>query len=86
MPDPPTDPRSGGGGPGSKPKEERTGYRSGSRSGPLHLVPINRGRTFPPEGADGDVVLCDLCGNPMLDRNCKLECRVCGYQRDCSDP
>ena len=29
---------------------------------------------------------CDLCGAPMIDRHCKLVCRNCGYQRDCSDP
>lgn len=29
---------------------------------------------------------CDLCGGEMLDRHCKLVCRSCGYQRDCSDP
>ncbi len=29
---------------------------------------------------------CDLCGGPMIDRHCKLVCKRCGYQRDCSDP
>ena len=29
---------------------------------------------------------CDLCGAPMLNRHCKLQCLRCGYQRDCSDP
>ncbi|TVP56074.1 MAG: hypothetical protein EA351_08890 [Gemmatimonadales bacterium] len=29
---------------------------------------------------------CDLCGAPMLNRHCKLQCLQCGYQRDCSDP
>ena len=29
---------------------------------------------------------CDLCGGPMLNRHCKLVCKTCGYQRDCSDP
>lgn len=33
-----------------------------------------------------DAPRCDLCGGPMLDRNCKLVCLRCGYQRDCSDP
>ena len=30
--------------------------------------------------------LCDLCGAPMEDVQCKLRCRNCGYTRDCSDP
>lgn len=29
---------------------------------------------------------CDLCGAPMIERHCKIVCRNCGYQRDCSDP
>lgn len=32
------------------------------------------------------VVRCELCGGPVIDRHCKLVCRNCGYQRDCSDP
>ncbi len=31
-------------------------------------------------------VPCDRCGASMIERHCKLVCRVCGYQRDCSDP
>ncbi len=29
---------------------------------------------------------CELCGGPVLERNCKIVCLKCGYQRDCSDP
>ena len=29
---------------------------------------------------------CDLCGALMDDSHCKIICRSCGYQRDCSDP
>jgi carbonic anhydrase/acetyltransferase-like protein (isoleucine patch superfamily) len=29
---------------------------------------------------------CELCGGPAIERNCKLICLKCGYQRDCSDP
>jgi uncharacterized Zn finger protein (UPF0148 family) len=29
---------------------------------------------------------CDLCGNPVIRRQCKSVCTVCGYMRDCSDP
>ncbi len=30
--------------------------------------------------------VCDLCGAPMFDHNCKIVCPNCGYKRDCSDP
>ncbi|MBW3534226.1 MAG: hypothetical protein KY453_03245 [Gemmatimonadetes bacterium] len=29
---------------------------------------------------------CELCGGPVVERHCKIECLNCGYQRDCSDP
>lgn len=29
---------------------------------------------------------CDLCGSSMTEFHCRLICRACGYQRDCSDP
>lgn len=29
---------------------------------------------------------CELCGQPMYDRHCKIACPNCGYLRDCSDP
>ena len=32
------------------------------------------------------VYICDLCGNTMVERNCKIRCLNCGYTRDCSDP
>jgi hypothetical protein len=52
--------------------------------------------TPPPGSAPGDappepatlpgVILCDLCGTPMLERHCRLVCLRCGYERDCTDP
>ena len=30
--------------------------------------------------------LCDICGHPLAQRNCKLICTNCGFRRDCSDP
>lgn len=30
--------------------------------------------------------ICDLCGSPMVEQNCKIRCLNCGYTRDCSDP
>lgn len=32
------------------------------------------------------VHVCELCGTPMYDHNCKIVCPNCGYKRDCSDP
>jgi hypothetical protein len=29
---------------------------------------------------------CDLCGGPVVKRQCKVQCLRCGYMRDCSDP
>lgn len=40
----------------------------------------------PEEPDQPDQPVCDLCGGAMIDRHCKLVCRACGYQRDCSDP
>ncbi|MDD5543537.1 MAG: hypothetical protein PHX83_10230 [Acidobacteriia bacterium] len=31
-------------------------------------------------------VLCDICGGPMVERNCKVICLNCGFRRDCTDP
>jgi len=62
-------------------RDERTGYRSGDPSfQPPPSETGSRERRAAPEP------LCDLCGAPMLERHCKLLCRRCGYQRDCSDP
>jgi hypothetical protein len=32
------------------------------------------------------VHVCERCGEPMEERQCKILCRNCGYSRDCSDP
>lgn len=29
--------------------------------------------------------VCDRCGAPMTERNCKIICHNCGHQFDCSD-
>ena len=30
---------------------------------------------------------CEVCGNEMrYTASCKIQCGVCGYKRDCSDP
>ena len=29
---------------------------------------------------------CEICGGPTLELHCKIQCRNCGYTRDCSDP
>jgi hypothetical protein len=74
--------------------EERTGYRSGDPK--FRPPPPNRSAdkkatvggagSGSSEGRLPTTPQCDLCGSPMLDRNCKLVCTGCGYQRDCSDP
>jgi hypothetical protein len=40
----------------------------------------------PKKPADPPARTCDLCGGTVLERNCKVVCLTCGYQRDCSDP
>lgn len=32
------------------------------------------------------ILVCDICGGGMMERNCKIVCLNCGYTRDCSDP
>jgi uncharacterized Zn finger protein (UPF0148 family) len=40
-----------------------------------------------PAGADPErPAKCDLCGAVMIERQCRLVCPACGYERDCSDP
>lgn len=29
---------------------------------------------------------CEICGQRMSERHCKIVCSNCGYTRDCSDP
>jgi uncharacterized Zn finger protein (UPF0148 family) len=29
--------------------------------------------------------ICDICGHPMITRQCKIICLNCGYRWDCSD-
>ena len=32
-------------------------------------------------------IVCEICGNGMrYTAACKIQCGVCGYKRDCSDP
>lgn len=32
-------------------------------------------------------IICEVCGHAMrYTAVCKIECGVCGYRRDCSDP
>ena len=37
-------------------------------------------------GASLFLLVCDICGGNMMERNCKIICLNCGYTRDCSDP
>ena len=37
-------------------------------------------------GASLFLLVCDICGENMMERNCKIICLNCGYTRDCSDP
>jgi ribosomal protein L37E len=38
----------------------------------------------PPRREEG--LDCEICGNRMYERSCKIICRNCGFTRDCSDP
>ncbi len=35
---------------------------------------------------EANAPVCELCGGPIMERNCKVVCLSCGFQRDCSDP
>ncbi len=54
-----------------------------SRGG-RHYVELARQYRSQGIGRAGNV--CELCGGPVLERNCKIVCLTCGSQRDCSDP
>lgn len=42
---------------------------------------------FDPAYDPGAPIVCEICGNEMVyTAACKIECRRCGYRRDCSDP
>ena len=34
----------------------------------------------------GEYLTCEICGQRMSERHCKIVCPNCGYTRDCSDP
>ena len=33
-----------------------------------------------------EYLTCEICGQRMSERHCKIVCPNCGYTRDCSDP
>lgn len=43
-------------------------------------------RDYPMTPRDTAQPVCDLCGSPLQEIQCKLRCFNCGYTRDCSDP
>ena len=48
--------------------------------------PDERSRTEKAGQTHTDKSVCEICGGPVLERHCKIQCQNCGYQRDCSDP
>lgn len=52
--------------------------------GGRHYVEL--AKKYRAQGLDASEGVCELCGGPVLERNCKIVCLKCGYQRDCSDP
>jgi hypothetical protein len=40
----------------------------------------------PKQREDVEEPMCDQCGFPMESRACKIQCKNCGFMRDCSDP
>ena len=54
------------------------------KDGGQHYVKLSR--AYIDEGIGTEVMICELCGGPVLERHCKIICQICGYQRDCSDP
>jgi len=76
-----------GRGPGGKlgPPPCALGARASGAEGPETPPPAPE-PVSPPAEEEPTAPRCDLCGGEMLDRHCKLVCRSCGYQRDCSDP
>jgi hypothetical protein len=42
---------------------------------------------FDPDYDAAAPILCEICGHEMVyTAACKIQCRRCGYKRDCSDP
>ena len=54
-----------------------------SRGG-RHYVEL--AKEYRAQGIGQAETVCELCGGPVLERDCKIVCLKCGYQRDCSDP
>jgi hypothetical protein len=51
----------------------------------MKAVPPDSGTI--PERPDKDQDrICEVCGGRTTERHCKIQCLVCGYTRDCSDP
>ena len=52
-------------------------------AGPASQPPIEH-RTG--EYLTAEHLTCEICGQRMSERHCKIVCPNCGYTRDCSDP
>lgn len=65
-------------------RESPSAPESGGRSVPMREVDR---ADFDPRYDPNEPIICEVCGNEMrYTAVCKIECRVCGYKRDCSDP
>lgn len=53
---------------------------------PVPRQPVDR-PDFDPTYDPAAPIFCEICGNEMrYTAACKIQCGVCGYKRDCSDP
>ena len=47
---------------------------------------VGLGPAGPANRAPIEYLTCEICGQRMSERHCKIVCSNCGYTRDCSDP
>ena len=52
----------------------------------VRLEPTGPSTQPPIEYQSGEYLTCEICGQRMSERHCKIICPNCGYTRDCSDP
>lgn len=65
---------------------ESPGSRGGCGPRSVPIREVDRA-DFDPSYDPDEPILCEICGNEMrYTAVCKIECPVCGYRRDCSDP
>ena len=64
---------------------EAVGLRPAASASQPPIEPLT-GEPLTDELLTDEYLTCEICGQRMSERHCKIVCPNCGYTRDCSDP